>query len=76
MPAEPAPERVPGDPLATPTHATIADTASAIRSGATTAEALVETCLERIARLDPAINAFIAVTAEQARADARTADRE
>jgi aspartyl-tRNA(Asn)/glutamyl-tRNA(Gln) amidotransferase subunit A len=76
MPAEPTRERVPGDPAATLTHATIADTASAIRSGATTAEALVEACLERIARLDPAINAFIAVTSEQARADARTADRE
>jgi aspartyl-tRNA(Asn)/glutamyl-tRNA(Gln) amidotransferase subunit A len=48
----------------------------AIRSGAATAGSLAEVCLERIARLDRSINAFIAVDAEQTRADARRADEE
>ncbi len=38
--------------------------------------AVAEATLDRIARVDPAINAFITVTAEQALASARTAERE
>ena len=39
------------------------------------ARARLESCLERIARLDPMLKAFITVTAEQARAAARRCDQ-
>jgi amidase len=52
----------------------IARQAEAVRSGALTAAELAELCLERIARLDPQLNAFRIVFAERARAEAAQAD--
>lgn len=48
----------------------------AIATRATSAEAVTEQCLATIAERDAAINAFITVTADRARADARERDRE
>lgn len=48
----------------------------ALRSGKVSPVALTEECLERIARLNPKVNAFITVTAELAREQARKAERE
>ena len=48
--------------------------AAAVAAGRTTAEAVVETVLERIAARDPALNAFTAVTCERASAKARALD--
>jgi aspartyl-tRNA(Asn)/glutamyl-tRNA(Gln) amidotransferase subunit A len=55
---------------------TIADVARALRERTSTAEAITERCLERIADRDTSINAFITVLAEQAREQAQEADRE
>ena len=55
---------------------TIAQLARALRAGETTAEAVTERCLQQIGERDPAINAFITVLADQARQQARAADRE
>ena len=55
---------------------TIADAAARLRDGRTTAVALVERCLDAIARRDGELNAFITVTADDARAAARQADRD
>jgi aspartyl-tRNA(Asn)/glutamyl-tRNA(Gln) amidotransferase subunit A len=55
---------------------TIAALARAIRGGELTAEAATERCLQQIAEQNPEINAFITVLAEEARAQAREADRE
>lgn len=52
------------------------DTARALREGTTSARDLLEACLSRIAALQPATNAFIHVTAEQARHAADAADAE
>ena len=49
--------------------------AAAVAAGRTTAEAVVETVLERIAARDPALNAFTAVTCERASAKARALDK-
>lgn len=57
-------------------RSTIAVTAGELRSGATTSKALTKTCLERIAELNPRLNAFITVLNDRALADAETADRE
>ena len=57
-------------------RATIAQLAAALQARETTAEALLERCLARIAQDDPAINAFITVLDDDARAQAREADRE
>ncbi len=54
----------------------IADLARALRAGETTAQTLLEGCLEQIRDRDGEINAFITVLAEQAREQARVADRE
>ena len=54
----------------------IKELAVGIRSGRTTSEQLVEQCLTAIARQDGHLNAFITVLADEARADARRADRE
>jgi aspartyl-tRNA(Asn)/glutamyl-tRNA(Gln) amidotransferase subunit A len=60
-----------------PTDAeTITSLAGAIRAQHVTATSVLERCLDHIAQRDPAINAFITVLAEQAREDARQADRE
>ncbi|MBI4897682.1 MAG: amidase [Actinobacteria bacterium] len=49
--------------------------AELLRDGETTATALTELYLERIARLNPRLNAFNAVFEDPARADAKTAQR-
>jgi aspartyl-tRNA(Asn)/glutamyl-tRNA(Gln) amidotransferase subunit A len=78
MAAEPFPpgSAPAGSEAAAPPYTTIVDASRAIRSGAASAGSLVEACLERIARLDRSINAFITVDAEQTRADSRRADEE
>jgi aspartyl-tRNA(Asn)/glutamyl-tRNA(Gln) amidotransferase subunit A len=48
--------------------------AAAVRSGATSAVSVVEGALERIAALDPEVNAFLVVTAERALAAAAAVD--
>ncbi|MEP7117252.1 MAG: amidase [Acidobacteriota bacterium] len=53
---------------------TIDELRGALARGATTSERLTEQCLERIATLNPRLNAFITVTAEAALASARAAD--
>ena len=55
---------------ALPDAQTIAATAAALRRGETTSVALTDACLRRIAQYDGAINAFIAVLSDQARAQA------
>jgi len=55
---------------------TITELARQIRAGTLSAESATEQCLARIAECDRDINAFITVTADQARAQAREADRE
>ncbi|HYG91273.1 MAG TPA: amidase [Azospirillum sp.] len=57
-----------------PTTLTLRDAAQAVRERTLRAEALAEACLDRIARLNPVLNAFLAVEAEAVRAAARTAD--
>ncbi|MET0748981.1 MAG: amidase [Rhizobium sp.] len=53
----------------------IAEIAAGLRSGETTAEALLDRSLERIGRLDAALNAFVAIDEGQARDAARDSDR-
>jgi aspartyl-tRNA(Asn)/glutamyl-tRNA(Gln) amidotransferase subunit A len=55
---------------------TIAELARALRAREISAEAATTECLDRIASRNPAINAYIAVLADQALAQARTADAE
>ena len=55
-------------------EATAAEIAQAVRGGETTALAVTEAALARIARLDPLLGAFTDVTAERARAQARAID--
>jgi amidase len=52
----------------------IARQAELVRTGSVRSAELVELCLERIARLDPELNAFRVVFAERARAEAAQAD--
>lgn len=52
------------------------ETSEAIRAGQRSPVDVTEECLARIARLNPRVNAFITVTAELAREQARTAERE
>lgn len=59
-----------------PASATIAQLAPRIRAGEVSSERLTRDCLDRIEALNPAQNAFITVTAEDAVAQAREADRE
>jgi aspartyl-tRNA(Asn)/glutamyl-tRNA(Gln) amidotransferase subunit A len=47
-----------------------------VRAGRLSSAELTAACLDTIARLDPVLNAFIAVTADRARAEAAAADRE
>jgi aspartyl-tRNA(Asn)/glutamyl-tRNA(Gln) amidotransferase subunit A len=54
---------------------TIAELGEALRRGATTAERLTEQCLERIATLNPRLNAVVSVAAAAALDTARAADR-
>ena len=50
----------------------IAEAARRLRAGALSAEALTVACLERIAALQPTLNAFITSTADRALAEAST----
>jgi aspartyl-tRNA(Asn)/glutamyl-tRNA(Gln) amidotransferase subunit A len=52
---------------------TLAEAATAIQSGALSPVALTGTYLERIEHLNPVLNAFITLTADSARAEARAA---
>lgn len=56
--------------------ATIAEAGEALRDGPWTAKTLAEACLEHIEILEPDLNAFIEVTADQALAAASTLDTE
>jgi aspartyl-tRNA(Asn)/glutamyl-tRNA(Gln) amidotransferase subunit A len=61
----------------TPLHElSIAEAGRLLRSGTLTAAALAEHTLARIAALDPSLHAFVLVTRERAREDARRADDE
>ena len=53
---------------------TLAELAEALRNGETSSEELTRHFLGRIESLDPGLNAFVTVTAEQALASARAAD--
>ncbi len=55
---------------------TIEEFGRRLRAGDATAEAVTEACLERIDADNPRLNAFITVTAAEARRQAREADRE
>jgi aspartyl-tRNA(Asn)/glutamyl-tRNA(Gln) amidotransferase subunit A len=55
---------------------TIAELSRALAAGDVTALALTDRCLQQIADRNPSINAFITVLADQARDQAREADRE
>src|SRR5438046_3184689 len=54
---------------------TIHEALAALRGGDISSVELTEAYLERIERLDPAVQAYLAVTAERARADAQRADQ-
>lgn len=58
------------------TGLTVAQLSRLIEARKLSPRELVEACLARIERLDPALAAFVAVTAESARAEARTAESE
>jgi aspartyl-tRNA(Asn)/glutamyl-tRNA(Gln) amidotransferase subunit A len=53
----------------------LAHVASELRAGRVTSEKLVEECLARIVALQPTLNAFVTVTADEALAAARAADK-
>ena len=55
-------------------EATAGDTARAVQGGQTTALAVTEAALGRIARLNPVLNAFTDVIAARARARAQAID--
>jgi aspartyl-tRNA(Asn)/glutamyl-tRNA(Gln) amidotransferase subunit A len=57
-----------------PTALTLREAAVAISQGRLRAEALIDACLDRVERLQPTLNCFIRMTADQARAKARAAD--
>jgi amidase len=56
-------------------YRSLADVASAIRSGALSAEAVTRHTLDRIAALEPQLHAFAFVRVDQALAEARAADQ-
>lgn len=55
---------------------TIADLSRALKARRTTAEAVLDRCLQRIGERNQTLNAFIAVFEDEAREQARNADRE
>ena len=59
-----------------PADLSIAAMGKALRSGAVTSEHLTHAALDRIARHDPALHAFVLLTRERAMEDARRADIE
>ena len=69
------PHATPAD-LSDPAALGIAELAPAIRSGALSPVTLTEACLDRIARHDHILHAFISLTAERARAAAQSAEAE
>ena len=58
------------------TRLTLSEASDLVRARKTSSTELTSACLRRIARLNPALNAFITVTADQAMADARASDLE
>ncbi len=56
-------------------RASLADTATAIAAGQTSAREVVESVLERIERLDPVVHCFVELDAARARSAADAADR-
>ena len=52
----------------------IAEASAAIAAGTLSPVALTEQCLARVAKLDPTLHAFIAITADRALAEARAAE--
>jgi aspartyl-tRNA(Asn)/glutamyl-tRNA(Gln) amidotransferase subunit A len=56
------------------TDLTLHEAAAQLRAGQLSSRELTEACLERIARVDQQLNAFLAVTPELARASAAAAD--
>ena len=60
--------------MSDPAEASALDIARAVREGATTAGAVVEAALARIAALNPVLNAFTDVMADRARAQAAAID--
>ena len=52
----------------------ICETSGGLRRGTLTAEALLDRCLERIRRLDPQLNSFVALDEAGARAAAKASD--
>ena len=63
-------------PLVAADAQTIADVSRALKARRTTAEAVLERCLQRIGERNQALNAFITVFDDDAREQARNADRE
>lgn len=57
-------------------HLSLEETAESVRGRALSPVSLTEACLARIAAVEPRVNAFVTVTAELARAEARDAERE
>jgi aspartyl-tRNA(Asn)/glutamyl-tRNA(Gln) amidotransferase subunit A len=57
-------------------YATISEVSALVRQQRVWPVDVVEECLERIERLNPVLNAFITVTADPARAEARRAEPE
>ena len=55
---------------------TLAEASAALRAGRVSSLDLTRACLERIDRLQPAVNAFISITRDEALADARERDAE
>lgn len=62
--------------MTNPADLSVLEVGAALRSGQLTSRALVEAHLERIARRDPAIGAFVSLTAEAARQVADQTDRD
>lgn len=60
--------------MATSQSSPIGTVAAAVAAGRTSAVAMVEEALDRIARLDPAINAVVGLRAEAARREAQAVD--
>jgi aspartyl-tRNA(Asn)/glutamyl-tRNA(Gln) amidotransferase subunit A len=52
----------------------ISELATALRNGELTAEVLLDRCLERITRIDPSLNSFVAVDKDGARTAAKASD--